>query len=78
MSSLASSFLEDLDDLGASDEEADEHENHDDRKKHYNHKKSKLGPIEEDDSDEDLLPKLWKLGDTVVTSAWKMIKHRYL
>lgn len=35
-------------------------------------------PQIEEDSNEDLLPKLWKLGDTVVTSAWKMIKHRNL
>ncbi len=35
-------------------------------------------PDIEENSNEDLLPKLWKMGDTVVTSAWKMIKHRNL
>jgi hypothetical protein len=33
-------------------------------------------PQIEDDSNEDLFPKLWKLGDTVVTTAWKMVTRR--
>lgn len=35
-------------------------------------------PHVEEDSNEDLLPMLWKLGDTVLTSAWRMIRHRNL
>jgi hypothetical protein len=33
-------------------------------------------PRIEEDSNEDLLPTLWKLGDTVMTSAWKMVTRR--
>jgi hypothetical protein len=35
-------------------------------------------PDIEENSKEDLLPKLWKMGDAVVTRAWQMIRYRNL
>jgi hypothetical protein len=33
-------------------------------------------PHIEENNNEDLLPKLWKLGDTAMTRTWKMMKRR--